>query len=78
MLAGAAQNEGTYPTYVERGNDSWRGYFEWAPEGKFNVEYIMRLNGVGQFKLPPTKVEAMYSPSIRGAFPNQPVTVVMR
>jgi alpha-2-macroglobulin len=78
LLAGAAQNEGAYPSYVERGNDSWRGFFEWAPEGKFSVEYVMRLNGVGQFKLPPTKVEAMYSPSIRGAFPNQPVTVVMR
>ena len=78
LLAAAAQNEGAYPSYVERGNDSWRGYFEWAPEGKFSVEYVMRLNGVGQFKLPPTKVEAMYSPAIRGAFPNQPVTVVMR
>jgi alpha-2-macroglobulin len=77
ILAGAAQNEGAYPSYVERGNDSWRGFFEWAPEGKFSVEYVMRLNGVGQFKLPPTKVEAMYSPSIRGAVPNQAVTVVM-
>ncbi len=78
LLANEAQNEGAYPSYTERGNDSWRGYFEWAPEGKFSVEYVMRLNGVGQFKLPPTKVEAMYSPSIRGAYPNQPVTVVMR
>jgi alpha-2-macroglobulin len=66
------------PSYVERGNDSWRGYFEWMPEGKRSVDYVVRLNGVGQFKLPPTRVEAMYSPAIRGQLPNQPVTVVMR
>jgi alpha-2-macroglobulin len=70
--------EGAFPSYIERGNDAWRGYFEWVPEGKFIVEYAVRLNGTGQFKLPPTKVEAMYSPDIRGLFPNGPVTVAMR
>ena len=76
MLADEAKE--APPTYVERGNDSWRGYFEWMPEGKRSVDYVVRLNGVGQFKLPPTRVEAMYSPAIRGQLPNQPVTVLMR
>ena len=37
------------PAYVERGKDAWRGYFEWAPEGRFVVEYAVRLNGTGKF-----------------------------
>jgi alpha-2-macroglobulin len=73
----ASGGEGAWPSYIERGNDAWRGYFEWVPEGQFIVEYAMRLNGTGQFKLPPTKVEAMYSPDIRGLFPNAPVSVSM-
>ncbi len=79
ILAGAASGgEGVSPSYTERGNDAWRGYFEWVPEGQFVVEYAMRLNGVGQFNLPPTRVEAMYSPDIRGMVPNKPVKVEMR
>ena len=78
LAQAASGGEGIWPSYVERGNDSWRGYFEWVPEGKFTVEYAMRLNGTGQFKLPATRVEAMYSPDIRGLVPNDPFTVVMR
>jgi uncharacterized protein YfaS (alpha-2-macroglobulin family) len=79
LLAGAASGgEGVWPSYVERGNDAWRGYFEWVPEGRFSVEYVMRLNGSGKFTLPATRVEAMYSPDIRGLVPNGPVTVTMR
>ena len=78
LAAAANGGEGVSPSYAERGNDSWKGYFEWVPEGRFVVEYAMRLNGTGQFKLPPTRVEAMYSPDIRGVIPNDPVTVVMR
>ena len=66
------------PSYVDRGKGAWRGYFEWLPEGKFSVEYAIRLNGSGRFSLPPTRVEAMYSPEIRGQLPNAPVSVVMR
>ena len=79
QLAGAASGpEGAWPSYVERGNDAWRGFYEWAPEGRFTVEYVVRLNGVGQFNLPATRVEAMYSPDIRGQLPNAPIAVAMR
>ena len=78
LAAVASGGEGIQPSYIERGNDAWRGYYEWVPRGRFITEYAVRLNGTGQFKLPPTRVEAMYSPDIRAAWPNAPVTVMMR
>lgn len=78
LLAAMAGGGNATPSYVDRGKGAWRGYFEWLPEGKFSVEYAMRLNGSGRFSLPPTRVEAMYSPEIRGQLPNAPVSVVMR
>jgi uncharacterized protein YfaS (alpha-2-macroglobulin family) len=78
LAQAASDGEGVQPAYVERGQDAWRGYFEWVPRGSFTVEYAVRLNGVGRFQLPPTRVEAMYSPDIRAAVPNRPITVSMR
>ena len=69
---------GVLPAYIERGKDAWRGYFEWVPRGRFVTEYAVRLNGSGQFTLPPTRVEAMYSPDIRGQLPNAPMVVAIR
>ena len=77
QLAGGA-GEGMQPAYVERGQDAWRGYFAWVPRGRFTVEYTLRLNGAGTLQLPPSRVAAMYSPEIRAAVPNRPVTVAMR
>jgi alpha-2-macroglobulin len=79
ILGGSASDgEGVQPSYVERGKDAWRGYFEWVPRGRFVTEYAMRLNGSGQFSLPPTRVEAMYSPDIRAQLPNAPMKVAIR
>jgi len=75
MLAEQAGGSGAQPSYVERGKDSWRGYFGWMPAGTHAVEYVVRLNGSGRFTLPPTRVEAMYSPAIRGQWPNAPMTI---
>jgi uncharacterized protein YfaS (alpha-2-macroglobulin family) len=75
MLAGEAEGSGWQPSYIERRKDSWRGYFGWMPAGTHAVEYVVRLNGSGRFTLPPTRVEAMYSPAIRGQWPNAPMTV---
>ncbi len=78
ILAGAASGgEGAQPDYVERGRDGWRGYFQWVPAGRFVVEYAMRLNGTGTFALPPTRVEALYSPDIRAQVPNKGIEVRM-
>ncbi|MFA5966439.1 MAG: MG2 domain-containing protein [Sphingomonas sp.] len=69
---------GAQPAYVERRNDSWRAYFAWVPRGAFSVSYVLRLNTPGRFNLPPTRVEAMYSPEIRAQWPNTMVTVAAR
>jgi uncharacterized protein YfaS (alpha-2-macroglobulin family) len=74
----ASDGAGTQPSYVERGKDAWRAYFAWVPRGRFTVSYVMRLNGAGRLQLPPTRVEAMYSPAIRAAVPNAPVVVAQR
>ena len=69
---------GAQPAYVERRNDSWRAYFAWVPRGTFTVAYVLRLNTAGRFNLPPSRVEAMYSPAIRAQWPNAMVTVAAR
>ncbi|WEK44403.1 MAG: MG2 domain-containing protein [Candidatus Sphingomonas colombiensis] len=69
---------GVVPAYVERGNTAWRGFYAWVPRGRFQASYMLRLNGAGRFQLPPTRVEAMYSPAIHAAVPNAPVVVVQR
>ena len=65
----------TWPTYEERTHAGFRAYYEWLPKGRFSVEYTVRLNNVGTFSLPPTRVEAMYAPEMFGEFPNAGVTV---
>jgi uncharacterized protein YfaS (alpha-2-macroglobulin family) len=41
-----------------------------VPKGSFVVEYTVRLNNPGTFRLPPTRVEAMYAPEMFGESPN--------
>ena len=69
---------GVQPAYIERRNDAWRGYFAWVPRGRFQIVYLLRLNGTGRLNLPPTRVEAMYSPAIRADLPNAPVVIATR
>jgi len=74
LFAGQAGGD-AWPSYIERGFDAWRAYFDWLPRGQTNVEYVLRINNDGRFLMPPTRVEAMYSPEINAALPNQPVIV---
>jgi uncharacterized protein YfaS (alpha-2-macroglobulin family) len=75
----AAQGEtaprGAWPTFIERGFDGYRAYYDYLPKGKFSVEYTARLNNAGTFGLPPTRVEALYAPSTYGVLPNARVVV---
>jgi uncharacterized protein YfaS (alpha-2-macroglobulin family) len=59
-----------WPTYEERSFEAFRGYYEYLPRGTHVVEYTLRLNNAGRFALPPTRVEAMYSPETFGELPN--------
>jgi len=40
------------------------------PKGSWTAEYTMRLNNDGLFNLPPSRVEALYSPEMFGELPN--------
>ncbi len=77
-MLGSQASGGNAPSYIDRGKGTWRGFYEWVPAGTMTVEYAVRLNGTGRFTLPATRVEAMYSPDIRGQLPNGPLEVVMR
>ena len=64
------QDSGPSPTFVERGQDSWRAYWQYLPVGRTTVSYTLRLNSAGQFALPPSRVEALYAPERWGEWPN--------
>ncbi|WP_179400714.1 MG2 domain-containing protein [Burkholderia guangdongensis] len=72
---GEKSQRGAWPAFVERGFDGYRAYYDYLPKGKFSIEYTVRLNNVGTFGLPPTRVEALYAPSSFGVLPNAPVVV---
>jgi alpha-2-macroglobulin len=65
-----------WPAFEERSFESFRAYYEYVPKGKFTLEYTVRLNNVGEFAMPPTRVEAMYAPEMFGESPNARVKVV--
>ncbi|WP_283150937.1 alpha-2-macroglobulin family protein [Silvimonas soli] len=67
---GEQQSGDAWPAYVERRFAGYRAYYEYIPRGSFTVEYTMRLNNTGTFKLPPSRVEALYAPDVFGAAPN--------
>jgi hypothetical protein len=72
---GERSQDGAWPAFVERGFDGYRAYYDFLPKGQFSIEYTIRLNNVGTFGLPPTRVEALYAPSTFGVLPNANVIV---
>jgi uncharacterized protein YfaS (alpha-2-macroglobulin family) len=63
------------PTFVERHPTAIHAYWERLPGGRRVFEYLMRLNQPGEFRLPPTRVEAMYQPDVHGETPNPGLAV---
>ncbi len=59
-----------WAAFEERSFEAYRSYYEYLPKGMVSMDYTVRLNNVGQFSLPPTRVEAMYAPEMFGEFPN--------
>lgn len=64
------------PVFEERTFEAYRAYYRFIPKGRWTVQYSMRLNNVGTFELPPTRVEAMYAPESFGEAPNVKVSVL--
>jgi uncharacterized protein YfaS (alpha-2-macroglobulin family) len=71
ILTQGERNDGmAWPSWQERLFDNYRAYYEYVPRGRFSLEYTLRLNSDGAFRLPPTRVEAMYAPEMFGEAPN--------
>lgn len=64
-----------WPAFAERAFSAYRAYYEFVPKGRFVAEYTVRLNQSGTFHLPPTRVEALYSPEMFGELPNEVIEV---
>lgn len=64
-----------YPDYQALGNDGYHASFGVVPADSFKIVYRMRLNNSGTFKVPPTRVEALYAPENFAEMPNGDVTV---
>jgi hypothetical protein len=64
-----------WPAFEERSFEAYRAYYDFVPKGSWTIEYTIRLNSEGTMNLPPTRVEAMYSPETFGEIPNDPVRV---
>jgi uncharacterized protein YfaS (alpha-2-macroglobulin family) len=56
--------------YVEKSHANFVSYAAYLPRGVYRLSYRVRLNSAGEFKLPPSRVEAMYSPETFGEVPN--------
>ncbi|CAA2100695.1 alpha-2-macroglobulin family protein [Variovorax paradoxus] len=64
-----------WPSHIERATDSYRAFFRYLPRGSWSVEYSVRLNNAGEFRLPPVRAEAMYAPEVFGEGTAQTMTV---
>ncbi|XAH26181.1 MG2 domain-containing protein [Xylophilus sp. GW821-FHT01B05] len=64
-----------WPAFEERSFEAFRSYYEYLPKGTVKMEYTLRLNNVGDFALPASRVEAMYAPEMFGELPNARVRV---
>src|SRR5262249_29766549 len=63
IATGGEEHRGqAWPAFEERSFEAFRAYYQWMPKGAFVIEYTLRLNQSGHFALPPTRVEALYSP----------------
>jgi len=71
LVAGERDTGGAFEAYTERSDEVFRRYYEWVPKGRFAFEYHVRFSQTGSFQLPPTRVEAMYSPERLGERPNE-------
>jgi alpha-2-macroglobulin len=70
--------DSAWPAFEEMRFDSYRSFYEYMPAGKSTVTYTIRVSQAGVLKLPSTRVEAMYSPSVYGEWANTQWTVHAR
>ncbi len=59
-----------WSAFEERSFESFRSYYAYLPKGVLKMQYTIRLNNVGEFSMPASRVEAMYAPEMFGEAPN--------
>ena len=74
ILAGETTTS-TPPSFVERRSDAVHAHYQWLDRSPVTYEYTLRLGSTGRFQLPPTRVEALYSPEMKALLPNAAVLV---
>ena len=65
----------SWPVFFERSFEAYRAYDDYVPKGRFTTEHTIRFNNDGTFRLPATRVEALYAPEMFGEVPNKAQTV---
>jgi uncharacterized protein YfaS (alpha-2-macroglobulin family) len=75
---GESRAGNAWPAFEERSFEAYRSYYRYLPKGTVQLQYTLRLNNVGDFAVPPTRVEAMYAPEVFGEAPNARVVVEAR
>ncbi|PJZ69552.1 peptidase inhibitor [Leptospira perolatii] len=71
LLTETLQYRWDSPSFMERKFDGITAYYELFYPGEATLEYLYRINSPGAFKLPPTRVEALYQPDIYSMVPNE-------
>ncbi len=72
---GAKREGDGWSAFEEHSFESFRSYYQFIPKGVVKMQYTIRLNNVGEFSLPPSRVEAMYAPEMFGETPNARIRV---
>ena len=70
LTSGERQKGWVRPVFEERSFEAFTAYYEYMPKGKWYIEYTMRLNNQGTFRMPSTRMEALYAPEMFGELPN--------
>jgi alpha-2-macroglobulin len=64
--------------FEEQRFDSYRAFYEFLPKGTTTLSYTFRLSQAGVLKVPASRIEAMYKPSVFGLLPNADWTVIAK
>jgi alpha-2-macroglobulin len=75
LLTQGREERGLWPAFEERSYDAYRAYYRLVPKGAWVIEYTVRLNAAGEFRMPPSRVEALYFPEAFGELPNPSLRV---
>jgi uncharacterized protein YfaS (alpha-2-macroglobulin family) len=74
-MLGQEASEGAAPSFVERRSDAIHAHYATLGRAPVTYSYTLRLGSTGRFQLPPTRIEALYSPEMLALLPNAAIIV---